>query len=134
MRGYERHGPDGGHAGGIEGEQPVRKLAHRIQFAGRGNLRESPQKTGGVGVLGVSVDTFREACPPSGVRGRGERPVARPAQSPQVIGDGVVVACALAEDEATHEILATVFSEICSPAARRSAAIRGEPYVPPESR
>jgi hypothetical protein len=31
-------------------------------------------------------------------------------------------------------ILATVFSEICSPAARRSAAIRGDPYVPPESR
>jgi hypothetical protein len=93
-----------------------------------------PPKTGGVAVLGVSVDTFREACPPPGVRGRGERPVARPAQSPQAIGDGVVVACALAEDEATHGILATVFSEICSPAARRSAAIRGEPYVPPESR
>jgi hypothetical protein len=41
--------------------------------------------------------------PAGGVRGRGERPVARPAQSPQVIGDGVVVAGALAEDEAAHE-------------------------------
>ncbi len=31
-------------------------------------------------------------------------------------------------------ILATVFSETVSPAARRSAVIRGDPYTPPESR
>ena len=80
------------HAGGVEGEEPLRDLADRVHRTPGGHFGQGADEAARFGLFGVSVQVLEELVAAPVVRQRQERPVARLAQPQKLVGDGLVVA------------------------------------------
>ena len=82
----------GRHAGGVDGEQPLRYLPDRVHGAMSGDRGQCAEQAVGPGGSRLAVQAVEEALAHPGVAPAEERPVGRRPQTPQVLGDRGVVA------------------------------------------